>query len=239
MSNTLPFLQIVGTNFVFLGFLVMSGLALAENSTPFPSPPYLTDPGDSAQWTIHAMLNSEATEGQIQRRLPFAVSQSIRRAGASRHDVVEMNSGEKYERWLFMGYELVVDPTTDDLSLRFRAPENTAEWNNILGLEDLLWVNEATEKSWSKFQNNICLLFEADIPDPVFKNSSANESNGGSGLVRVRAWIDPETRLPVAFFDGRHTMIYNFGTSPAAPFTLPTSLQDKLNRYRERQKSLF
>jgi hypothetical protein len=100
------------------------------------------------------------------------------------------------------------------------------------------WVGESTFVGTFPFDNVACLVF---VPGGRSAVGEEDEKKAAAkiGAMPVVAYVNAETRLPVALRMGNITGRVTFHPSPASAQVLPTDLIDQLRNAEQSRKNLF
>jgi hypothetical protein len=78
------------------------------------------------------------------------------------------------------------------------------------------WITEAGPGTETTYEKRKCLLYRKDA-SPEKPGAFANAES----LRARQAWIDLETRQPIAYDNGLARFLFTFGPAPASPLTMP------------------
>jgi hypothetical protein len=240
---------------LFAVFLLFAGPTLAQTQTPrpLPPPPFLRVLPPNTQWV---MENSDASPAKTaapstQNTAEGAMTGEVLRresvkSDKIRRDIFLIAPNAKSERWMALGYLLIGDGSKENIIILSDGnPDSPTGWLDALDFRELCWVNEKTLKGWTKYDGRDVLLFEAEVPVEAgglaaILRSAAGGADAG-GLVatqEVKAWVDPESKLPIAYFDGTRTYRYSFQFNAAIP-ALPDAYRARIEAYIRRSRSLY
>lgn len=139
----------------------------------------------------------------------------ITKTGAIRHEETEFERSIKGESWQFDGNYVVRQPNYPAL--------------NAIGSEGITpdfpefgWINAANFVGIKKVGPTDCLTFKQDLaPAVILTPRDPKGPTGSTQLVPVTAYVDLQTRQPVALvFDGEPRR-YTMASSPLAALVVP------------------
>ena len=81
------------------------------------------------------------------------------------------------------------------------------------------------------FQKKKCLHYEGTIMVHRSESVAYGTTNGSEVPYHVEAWIEEETLLPVAFYDGNKLGVYTFREPPTGSFNLPPAIKKAIDHY--------
>ncbi len=225
----------------------------AQSSKPFPSPPYLRIIPPNTKWIMdggdeESAKKAKETSSEASANSPMG-GEVLRRQSVKservRNDIFLIAPDIRSERWMASGYLLIGDGGPENIIvLSDGNPDSPTGWLDAMDFRELRWVSEKTLKGWAIYEGREVLLFEGQVPveagglAAIFRSTGAGADGGLLALQDVRAWIDPETKLPIAYFDGIRTYRYSFEFGVSVP-PLPDAYRTRIEAYIRRSRSLY
>lgn len=241
------------SSFAVLLLVAWPTIGEAQAPRPLPPPPFLQVLPPNTQWV---MENSDASPAKsaassTQSATEAAMTGEVLRRESVKSDKVRRDlfliaPNVESERWMASGYLLIGDGSPENIIILSDGnPDSPTGWLDALDFRELRWVGEKTLKGWTKHDGREVLLFEGQVPveagglAAVFRSTGAGADAGGLVATQeVKAWVDPETKLPIAYFDGTRTYRYNFQFNAAIP-ALPDAYRARIEAYIRRSRSLY
>jgi len=182
------------------------GAARADNRVVFPE-------GNKA-WTVNITYQEDSPAAKAPTgEPPKAIRVDCASFDGTERYSITWSNGQNSEVWSRDKITMTRDPATGRITLS----PNTL----IPGLVGLLngslfsWVPEADPGKEVVFEKRSALLYEKPAregtPDPY--------SNAEDWSLR-KAWVDKETRLPIAYTNGLATFYFVFQSTPPAPLKM-------------------
>lgn len=81
------------------------------------------------------------------------------------------------------------------------------------------------------FLKKKCLHYEGTIMVHRSESTAYGVTSGSEVPYFVEAWIEEETLLPVAFYDGNRLGVYTFHAPPTGGFNLPPAIKKAIDHY--------
>ena len=225
---------------LFLGVALASTIATANidlasasasrDSAP-PSPPYVASVPENADWTItitNPPLPPPPPETPPQPDLRATEVHTTKAGALRRNQVTAANSGTPpIEHWtlpnLYFWTTPQGKPIMTDLSSNPPSDGKDADPESPKGFPGVAWVKLELFDQTLTFEKHTCHHYV--LP-------------GGA----LEAWIDTETRLPVAYQQGDTVYLYKFNAFPGGTLTLPASFQglnEAAQKVIDRRKELM
>lgn len=197
----------------FLGVAWLGAADLAD--IPPPTPPLVADVPNLADWTIEvAQVSGIGAKGKTSSVRSSEISEvRSTKTGQIKRDAITYGDGTKRDHW-FIG-NLMLWKTDEgvivanDLSAMFVEDPTEASPSIPTGFPGTAWLKPAFFEKVVLQEKRPCYHFV------------------GPG---VEAWIDVETKLPVAYKKGEIIYKYTFGTAPVEPLVLPEDYQKILEK---------
>ena len=213
------------------------GTAQASASEPLPPPPYLADLPERAKWTVSMEMTAPSKNGPPDIRPMTSVLTVVNKYPEGRFDAMKFASGAESDQWLIKGYRIRRTPGSSDIDITRLAPKPAADWLQTMDMSELSWVRNAKPISWNSWKGQKALYFEADVPNPVLVE--AGMAPNRISTVKMKAWINAATLLPMAFDNGVETFEYTFQTPSGADFSLPPEVEARLVKFAKRMNALY
>lgn len=208
--------------FRLLSWAVLSSALIVRAAEDAPRPPFVnTAP---SQWEVHFTYPTEAG-GEAR----FLKKVSVTKTGDKKREVFDWSDGVQSETWHVAGYVLYQQPHFEAGDVAVLEAEKHLDQGDF---RDLSWIGKASFRGEEKRGGRQCHFYEGE---PVA---------GGLGNPHAvppqvfRAWIDAETRLPVAVERAGVVEEYFFKPGGAAGLTVPPLFTRKLEEFLARKKSI-
>ncbi|PTY01618.1 hypothetical protein DB346_12835 [Verrucomicrobia bacterium LW23] len=210
----------------FLSLLWLSGTALAQaekQRAPLPSGPLIQKRMPAmSQWTVSTVLpgpSDKPDKPETSSAGTAATPESARSAKpqvileqtfTKTHDIIRMDYVDKAKMpwtvWAANGFQILITPegkVCGEVALAY-SRDNPNTFNINFGSTDFPgfeWITASHYQDVVEYEKIPCMLFR-------------DETN-------VLAYINVETRQPVALQNGERTLLYTYKAPPAAVLTLP------------------
>ncbi|MDR1190168.1 MAG: hypothetical protein LBK60_00700 [Verrucomicrobiales bacterium] len=192
---------------------------LKEDGTPKAEKPTVSG---TAKVTARATVSGTAARSKPEPERLGLVRVEVAQDERKRRHLLILGNGGRREIWELYYFNLAVaeDPRgtpTVSRSVYFFGPN--------FDQEAFAWLASARlqEKPAAPYQKNACLYY-----------TGRREMHDLDGKVErvfpCAAWIDADTKLPVALDDGEYFVTYEFRPATAETLTLPPKLKRKLER---------
>jgi hypothetical protein len=202
-----------------LGMLSGSAEAFAQNvqDIPPPKPPLVTAVPDKAEWTIKVefpdapKLPPDAPKPRDWRYVEVQTT----KVGAVKRDLITTREGLKQERWFVDSMLFWTDPkgevSVSDMRAAEAADPDEDSPSVPSGFPGVGWLKLENYKDVVVFEKRLSYHYAKDEAD---------------------AWIDVETKLPLAYKRGKILYRYSFAPSPSASLVMPPAYQTALDTVR-------
>ena len=221
-----------------LGFFITSSLIVTAQvniSSPTPHPPFINNAPTYEAWTITCTSDhgtsvppsSVSAQGSPHHRTLKEIQ--ITKMGKDRHELDLWSDGQTSEIWFHGKMILFTQPGSKDVYILDRSHPNDLLDHTfpdyVTGdFPELDWINLRAYVHPDSMQNHPCFLFQ--IP-----NTASQTPTKPVTIPTVEAWIDQETRLPVAIDDGDTRKVYVFHNLPVGTLQLPDRFMQALDTY--------
>lgn len=166
---------------------------------------------------------------------------TVIKAGATRQIISSWSDGTTTERWIIPGFQLVERPGQKDIYMYTSSglSHSSSSLEDYSGSDfpEFSWLAESNYSRVESFSKTKCWAFQGDAVSSIsskmlpmliqLKNSSA-VSKGASATppkpapaIFKKAWIDIDTKLPVALDDGTRIQVFTFLPAPAQAPEMP------------------
>ena len=200
--------------------LVLPLYAFAQQTTPAPPPdkPIVKLP-DKFSWT--------RTPEQNQTSKPSGLSIltiEVAKSGDLRKTVTAYSDGTSASEWFTKNVFLTeVNGRVRIFDVDPVFPQTPIPTD----LSELAWVGEESYQKEDKIDQKAAWYFEKKDTIPL------NDGTDQTSTTLVKAWIDPTTRLPLAFHDG--TVLWRYQFSPfEGDLSVPGNLLQEFKNFQER-----
>lgn len=218
---------------------------------PLPPGPLINRAPDFSKWIVTYSGFQEKQEGMLKsqtvsnsgndEKTPALIQRTVVvKTGTNRHITEIAVDGRQTEVWVKGGLEAFMrpewkNPVLSDGSNPYDALRMDFSHTDFPGFE---WINASYYKGISIMEGRKCILFKAFISrlDGVTAlkalgdaASQSDEPADESGI-KTSAYIDLETRLPIALQKGGELALYQFQAPPIAEIALPSNVQDAINQ---------
>lgn len=216
--------QMLIRNLIVLGTLVAAFLTTfvkAEESVPPPKPPLLAPAPDPGDWTLLIKNPAEpAPESGAAPKADFRIVE-VRSTVKDKlkRDVITYGTGKSDERW-FLGDFLLWKGTNGEViahDMRDTGPGSVGGGfpSVATGFPSLEWLSMLNYDKVVTLDKRPCYHFVSKT---------------------MEAWIDVNTKLPVAAKYGDFLYQYTFNPAPSAPLVMPPEFQATWDLYQARLK---
>jgi len=220
MNNPLP-----------LGALLLALAAAPLSAQTSSNTAPVKFPAGNASWTVEVEeLSDDEAKPKKQPapgQPPAGEANKVRRVQVDRQDkyrrdTVFWTKGGSTEYWWLTGSNMVFFQTTSGGPIRIiRAP--------LLGMRQM----DESIFSWVSLKNYRGQKDLKGKPYDFYEEKQTEEGSDGSTITQtVRAWVDPETRRPVAWSDGNYRLNFEFADEGATPpLRVPPAFRQRIDYY--------
>ncbi len=237
-----------------IGLLGMSLTALAQpqKNQPVPQPlppgPLLNRAPEFSSWTM------SISSAQVAPKSPDAPQSKppveLRRLTVTKTKNVyreerQFSDGSTRETWRVGSMQISTLPHSSELivfepaaaTIGLLDPEDYTNYSktDFPGFE---WISKRNYRGVQKIMDTQCLVFGDSLDDISEETRKAMAEAAGevalpqiqSGRSATAAWIDLQTRLPMALQKGNKKEVFQFSAPPQAMLALPPKMQHLLDR---------
>jgi hypothetical protein len=195
---------------------LISALLLLSSATVLaqqPAPEIGFPKGDLA-WTVAF----EAAKGTGESPAATPRDIDIVRQGDVRRDRITWSDGHASEQWWTVSPSFLLFENGPDHAVSWLK----GAWARGQAYDENLfqWVDASTFVEATDYEKKRCRLYRTRIA-----------SNAGS--VTCSAWIDEETRLPVAYAEGNRVALFTFSKTSLEPLSMPEKFQAAAQKVRD------
>jgi len=161
-------------------------------------------------------------------------------------------NGTKTEKWWQGPYLLLEEPNDDDIFITSwgnlcRTQELYEDYGNS-NFPELNWVRDSTFLEWVTLGDRLVAVYgqikgqggltdllkalEGEDPLKAKPQDTDTEPQTSRDAYGRLAWIDAQTKRPIAMESGRRRYTYVFSDGEITPLALPSEFQQALERYR-------
>ncbi len=192
-------------------------------------------PNGPAAWTIEASPSPDSNKKKTSPSSPVAttvkttpavtiVKVEVMQDTDKNHSVMQLSNNKTREMWSLTGLDqtLTEDPNGTIFFSHEPIPFSPSAF-------DWIKPGHLREKEPIQYHDKKCFHYLANVP-------VLSPFGEPLGTIKIEAWIDSATLMPVALDDGSELGIFNFQQSPPAePLTIPA----KFNRALENKKRVM
>jgi hypothetical protein len=202
-----------------LGLLSTRAGALAQDviNYPAPKPPFVAPVPENAEWTINVEYPKEPKPSpDAPKRNDWRyVEVKTTKVGKVKRDLITSRDGVKQEHW-FVDSMLFRTDSLGEVSVSdLRAAEAADPDEEIPSVP-----SGFPGVGWLKLDNYVDIVTFEKRPSYHFLKGEAE------------AWVDAETKLPVAYRRGNVLYRFTFGPRPTGPLVMPPAYQTALDTIR-------
>jgi len=248
------------TTATFLLFLLSAGFLPAQETTKpvLPSGPAIQKwAPDMAKWVV-ATRAANAPSAAPANGVPEAPGAAesdekkhwipvttVTKTGNIYHVRMVDSQNEVWHIWADGSVTVVESGTRAGAA--FVAPSPDSDWVNPLfvdfsesDFEGFGWVSAANYRGTNEFMGRMCLIFRDKVKvGTVEADPEAGRANSAVDLYEPReAYVDLETRLPVALSGAEGWKMFTFFPPPASMQSLPECVKELVSKQRELDDSL-
>lgn len=219
------------------GFLFVIVTSEAQELTP--TEPYLNRAPVYSQWTevFQPSKSSRAPAGSSTSGPPEMKQMIVSKAETTRHESCQWTDGQISERWLYKGFVLFQQLGSSTVFILNSS--NVDSLSNKVGYDfsqsdfpKLNWLSKQTYEGVATVNKVQCYHFQKTVPAPVVPPPAGQKQAAKPAPpLTMDAWIDVNTKLPVASDDGRWFTTYTFKEMPEKPLELPPVFAKALENY--------
>jgi hypothetical protein len=224
-NNTMSNLAVCLT----LVLLAVSASAQTSDVKPPQDPPISKLPA-KIQW-IKSAEPAPSKSDSASKQLGLLTMTTIKSDGLRKTTSVFAN-GEQVDVWFENNMFLIDRPEAQ--ARKYKVFDVDPEFPSIpipSDLSELKWIRVSNYVKAVDYEKRKAWFFESSETLPV--NAEANPADPPPVPVKLQAWVDPETQLPMAFHDGTKTWRYKFSPYEGT-LTLPPALLAEVRSFRER-----
>ena len=210
-----------------------------------PPGPLLRPAPSNARWAVEFQYGEEKELGSPKRAmgLPRVKTTIAARSGQVTYEEATDEAGMKTEKWILNGEQYTRKPGSSDFYTARKCDVANAnyEYFSPTGFRGFHWVSKEKFVGIQNALGHECLVFstlqdEQELRDPdafallneMRASRKVKECVPGGMSIEVTAFIDLDSRLPVALRIGRETRIFSFLEPSAVQVTLPPELVSHL-----------
>lgn len=229
-----------------------STLSKEQVKPELPSGPLLGKAPDFSDWLVTFAYASEAArktrpESASQPRPAYLDKRPSRvsttRTGKITHEVTRDLRDAQTEIWFEGNVQFYQSPGSNQW---FESGQSTSAGGSSdvdyrplppSGFRDLDWITADNFAGSIPYGNGSCLIF---VPGG-YRKLDLSDATKRTKLLETQtkiAYIDADTRMPVAVRDGDLTRVYKFNPPPTAMQTFPADLSDAINKGKEGRRRL-
>jgi hypothetical protein len=176
---------------------------------PPPTPPFLNPAPETSAWII-TVTPPASSSGFGAKPSPKQLKQiQVTKAGDTRREVSVLNDGTATEDWFYKGVHLVFDKNADyAVAIDPYASAKSAPPAAEIDFYDFSWINASDFIGKTSRSGQVCYYFIHQFPTR-----------------REEAWINAQTKLPVAIRSELRQWEYQFTASSESSLTIPPVFQ--------------
>ncbi len=157
------------------------------------------------------------------------------RFGDDMRIVKTWSDGSTAEEWRYQGYLLTTQPHASVVYVLGRSQDAAVRLPAMSGpaFPELGWLTAANYVKVESIKGKLAYLFqEAAVAMPALVPGTDPTAALAKAHPARRAWIDRETKLPVALDEGNEVRTYEYGDPPSAPLVLPAAFAATLEKVK-------
>jgi hypothetical protein len=194
-------------------------------------------PKGPAEWTVaivpgysngHPPYPAPSTSPELQiKKIDITKVDGVSRA------LLTWGDGRTTERWGYDQYHFMILTETYNGQPTFASDLDIQPGGAYyVGFDasSFAWLEPKCLKDTVVYQHKKCYHYQGTVPIQVFKFSNTNRVVAGIDLF-CEAWIDQDTLLPVALYDGSMLGVFTFHDPPTTPVTPPPKVQAALQHF--------
>jgi len=238
--------RLASRNALFTAFLLFPVVLCASEGAP--KPPFVAIPPEGSKWTIDYLGADEAKAAQKNTgtQAPAGPDQKativrvvVDKWKDKRREVTVWSTGEKVEKWILPNAAIFQQRGTDAIYIfpltgAGRGASLAAISLGETDFAEFEWITKDAFKGVVKVDDRECYLYEGVLPTIPSGNSPGSQAfDGGSKQPVLKAWVDVNTRLPVAILSGQVLRKYSFEGSAGPAQELPVAFAQQLSKFYE------
>jgi len=226
-----------------------------DSTTDKPTAPYVARAPEFFTWAIDITQKKEAAP--VPTPIPVEGGKSlappppakilktsvVTKTGQIIRDVRTFTDGSKTQNWWIDGRIFRQNPETGVVNITVPGIDRSAPQFNVSDFEFLSWIDLPNFSNSEKRRGVDCFVYEwkgrmpaaADFEKITDYRAKIEFYHKflGKPTTPTRAWIDKNTRLPVAAEDENATYTYRYLDAPTEVLSLPPDFQKLWDRYKE------
>ena len=222
--------------FPFFGLSRLAAQQPGVEKVPVPSPPLVNQAPDFSSWVVRYPSASPGAGTARSRANARKIKEvDVTKTDDLRREVTVYTDGTAGEFWRYGGLEIFLDPIGKYVNIMDTAKTQMAAANPTkTDFFDLGWIKAQDFVGNVALGGRDCYYFRRSGAAKSTATGQAVEDKEqvAAGTASLEAWIDVNSRLPLAFKDQSGLRQYEFGAAPSARLTLPANMQKELDRYQ-------
>jgi len=195
--------------------------------------PLVKFPQGDASWTITFSYPGEKKEEPLPPGTMRVTKAEITRQGGVRRDRIWWSNAKTTEIWLLESARVRIYENPDNGGISV-VPFNDSTMTSFIPRdfdESLFtWIAPQYRQDSEKRDGKECLVYAGNIAR-IFAVPGLTDKPRTLPATPHKAWIDAETKLPVAFDNSFTLQQFLFSPIPSEPLVMPERYQAELNRY--------
>lgn len=218
-------------------YIICSVMAIAQMPSPTQPPrqPFVTNAPICGQWTISftsiGTTASQAPNKSIKNSpLEWKLKEiKVVKVYKDRYEIDSWSDGQTSEKWFHEDRMIFTRPGSPEIYILERNHLNGAMAQvfpdyRASDFPELGWLNLSVYVGVQTLQNRACYVFQSKKVDSLPPRNPEDAMN-------TEAWIDMNTKLPLAISDGMNQQIFAFQNLSPGTLKVPARLVQALQRY--------
>lgn len=213
-----------------------------------PKPPFIATPSEGSRWIIDYTGDNKAKASEQKAdalgmagpdQKTTVVRVEVDKWKGKRRELTVWSTGERVEKWVLPEAAIFQQRGTDAIYIfPLRGAGRGAALSAVSAGEtdfaEFEWITKDAFKETVEVEGRKCYLFEgARSPVSGGNNPASQGAESVSKQPALKAWVDVNTKLPVAILIGGVLRKYSFEDSAGPAKELPAAFSQQLSKYYE------
>jgi hypothetical protein len=212
-----------------LAFFPLYGQESIPN-IPVPTAPYVVFPSPNVAFSIDVVLLADPTPNEASgTNIPGGGYLRMQRIDVTRtetlrHEVITWNNNTQTENWFDGKIGFLESPSNKDIAVidLKRDPSGITFMARRDASDYFAWLSATNYEGTESYKGKLCYKFLTKL---------AASGEGSKPIWDKIAWIEVETKLPVALQMLQTLYTYDFHAAPTTSLILPPKFQEVFDRY--------
>ena len=194
-------------------------------------------PAGPAAWTVDIVPSPNAKQAPATSGTTYDIKKiDVTKIGDVSRNVITWATGKTTERWCYDQLHVMVATDTYDGSPAFLSGEDITMGGDFtvgFNSSSFTWLKNELLKDTVSFRGRKCLHYQGTVTVERTVLAGAGDFRKVMVPFHCEAWIDQETLLPVALYDGSKLGVFTFHDPPTEPLNPPPAIEKAVTHYKK------